>query len=82
MKLCLLLLVTLFLYCGKQEPTKLQKYDWQPSNTTNLQIVVVDSCEYLFWGQELTHKGNCKFCKERMKKNFTKTLEDFCQKMK
>ncbi len=36
-------------------------------------IKEVDSCEYLYgeWGNAtvLTHKGNCKFCTERSKKN-------------
>jgi hypothetical protein len=37
-------------------------------------IIVIDSCEYIYaWfgggygGGSLTHKGNCKFCKERLK---------------
>ena len=29
---------------------------------------VIDSCEYITWGQGLAHKGNCKFCAERRKK--------------
>ena len=36
-------------------------------------IIVLDSCEYIYaWfgggygGGTLTHKGNCKFCKERL----------------
>lgn len=36
-------------------------------------IIVIDSCEYLMKNKEysgaysFTHKGNCKFCKEREK---------------
>lgn len=27
----------------------------------NLEIVTIDSCEYIYWsGKYLTHKGNCK----------------------
>lgn len=36
-------------------------------------VVVIDSCEYLITqyynaNAALTHKGNCKYCKERSKK--------------
>jgi len=38
----------------------------------NIEIVVIDSCEYLYvsngnasWG---SHKGNCKFCLQRLAK--------------
>ena len=37
----------------------------------HLRIEIIDSCEYLENGSEgsncysLTHKGNCKFCRER-----------------
>lgn len=35
-------------------------------------ISVIDSCEYIRysngWGPEYTHKGNCKFCQERRKR--------------
>lgn len=34
-----------------------------------LEVVTIDSCEYLYgrWASAsvLTHKGNCKFCKQR-----------------
>ena len=42
--------------------------------TSPLQLVEIDSCEYFFgeWGSNsttvLTHKGNCKFCKQRKPK--------------
>ena len=39
---------------------------------TNLRVVVIDSCEYLigrFRGYGyLSHKGNCKYCAERRKR--------------
>ena len=28
-------------------------------------VIVIDSCEYLLGTDVLTHKGNCRFCKER-----------------
>lgn len=30
--------------------------------------IMIDSCEYIVWNQGLAHKGNCKFCAERRKK--------------
>lgn len=35
---------------------------------SNPQISIIDSCEYVNWGYGLAHKGNCKFCAERRKK--------------
>ena len=41
-------------------------------NHKDLDIRIVDSCEYLLgqwgYGTVLTHKGNCKYCIERNKK--------------
>lgn len=41
-------------------------------NGCNLEIYVIDSCEYIgnvqnAYSDKLTHKGNCKFCKLRNK---------------
>ena len=46
------------------------------SNAVNLRVVVIDSCEYLIgnsaFGYQgygyMTHKGNCKYCAERRKR--------------
>ena len=29
-------------------------------------IIIIDSCEYIKRGQSLTHKGNCKYCEDRI----------------
>jgi len=44
---------------------------------TNYEIIVIDSCEYILYQstynyKEITHKGNCKFCAERRKKEILK----------
>lgn len=39
-------------------------------------VIVIDSCEYISWGYGLTHKGNCKFCEERRRKEYEAFLED------
>ena len=31
-------------------------------------LIVIDSCEYIASDYSLAHKGNCKFCAERRKK--------------
>lgn len=42
-------------------------------------LSLIDSCEYISWGNGFTHKGNCKFCAERRKqelKELVKQLKD------
>ncbi len=31
-------------------------------------IEVIDSCEYVVWNCGMAHKGNCKFCAARLKR--------------
>lgn len=51
----------------------------RPGNATyysdNPRVDVIDSCEYVLWGHGLAHKGNCKFCKERRKKEFYEMVD-------
>lgn len=46
------------------------------------EVIIIDSCEYLrgyrTLQNRLAHKGNCKFCEERRKKE----LEDLVYKLK
>jgi hypothetical protein len=42
----------------------------------DLQIVEFDECEYLVGFRLLTHKGNCKYCAERSKKEEQLTIID------
>lgn len=71
-KVVILILVSSFLYSCTEPNTKQTSTDLVVSyGNAPLKIVEVDGCEYLFgeWGNAtvLTHKGNCKFCKERNK---------------
>lgn len=34
----------------------------------NFSTIIIDSCEYVIGYHLLAHKGNCKFCAERRKK--------------
>lgn len=54
----------------KVEATQINAYE---VSIEGVQILTIDSCEYVWckngYGAGLTHKGNCKFCAERIKKN-------------
>lgn len=41
-------------------------------------VVTIDSCEYIAYGENIIHKCNCKFCKEREIKetSFSSTIEN------
>ena len=36
--------------------------------------IVLDSCEYISWNSRMAHKGNCRFCKERRRKELEELL--------
>ena len=44
--------------------------------TSKCQVVIIDSCEYLRWDYGLSHKGNCKYCAERRRKEYEALMED------
>ena len=41
------------------------------SNNCTWEVVTIDSCEYIFkyckYGSLFSHKGNCRYCQERMR---------------
>ncbi len=43
------------------------------ADLTDMKVVVIDSCEYIqyhtYYHESITHKGNCKFCAERLKRS-------------
>ena len=70
----------------KEEKKKKEEYD---KNWQGFHVIVVDSCEYIekirvyhrdmdnrriVAYAELAHKGNCRFCEERRKKNEKDTV--------
>ena len=75
--LSVLLVAVIFCGCNNpQETNRSERFDNQKFTNyvaygKNIQIVEVDSCEYLysynFNATWMTHKGNCKFCNERSK---------------
>jgi len=67
------LLLIFFIFFGCEEVnTNKKNSGFVISTGAELQLVEIDSCEYLFgeWSDAsvLTHKGNCKFCEERKPK--------------
>ena len=66
-KILILLLATMC-SCGQEKQTIEKTY---PMGYGDLKLINIDSCEYLYgeWGSAtvLTHKGNCKYCTQRIK---------------
>jgi hypothetical protein len=71
-----LLVAVIFCGCGSDNPK--QQEEQKPLNqiqsieTGYVQVVQIDSCEYVIWNYGyaggIVHKQNCKFCVERSKK--------------
>ena len=66
-KLILLALTFVICGCDEKEPQILK------DNIVNIhgwdcKVIEIDSCEYIQGGYMLSHKGNCKYCAERRKK--------------
>ncbi len=68
MKKLILLLALAFVMCGCVSKNQDGSIKLNTSKVTNPQVVIIDSCEYIQWSYGLAHKGNCKFCAERRKK--------------
>lgn len=41
---------------------------------------IIDSCEYIVAPYRLSHKGNCKFCKERHRKELIEVVTEIVNK--
>ena len=73
MKKVLLILAVLALYsCEEESKVNVDKEKTTyiiKENHTPAEIVIIDSCEYLYFSEGhakvLTHKGNCKHCKKQ-----------------
>ena len=64
-----IMLTVVFSGCIKSE------YD---VNSKGVQVIVIDSCEYIHVNDinGITHKGNCKYCAERRRKENETLLEN------
>lgn len=63
-KLILALTAIIMVGCDYQNPDG----SYNTSNNLYLETIVIDSCEYVKGYCMLAHKGNCKYCQERIKK--------------
>lgn len=67
MKKIILLVLTALMMVGCDKlpnKTRQEKIDEMYAEKT----FIVDSCEYILFWKSSTHKGNCRFCKERRTK--------------
>lgn len=52
------------------------------SSAIDMKTFAIDSCEYISAYNRLAHKGNCKYCRERRKKEleeFTDSIKNFIE---
>ena len=59
--------ITLIIFSFKSKETPEANTITDTVKVYNVQYLVIDSCEYIR-ADGITHKGNCKFCKERNNK--------------
>ncbi len=68
-KLILLILISISIMSCSNSMTDHSKVYNQELELDNAKIVIFDSCEYIqfhvYAYNSITHKGNCKFCKQR-----------------
>ena len=76
-KLLIALSVILFTLagCGTEDKSTILLVEGNV-DTAKAHTVIIDSCEYIKWSYGLTHKGNCKFCEERRRKEYEAFLEN------
>jgi len=54
---------------------------YRERSINNPYLETIDSCEYIIWhNNKMTHKGNCRFCKERRQKELKELVEQLKKK--
>lgn len=53
---------------------------YDTSKSLYLETIVIDSCEYIDGYYKLAHKGNCRFCTERRKKELNELIKQLKDK--
>ena len=72
-KLFLLVLTAIMMVgCDYQNPDG----SYNTSKSLYFETIVIDSCEYVEGYYRLAHKGNCRFCQERMRKMIKEVNND------
>lgn len=81
MKKLLLLMFTTIIIVGCETESNYKVTKSPKVNEVGLSVIEYDSCEYVKGGggignsSYLAHKGNCKYCKERRKKEFYEMID-------
>lgn len=72
-----MLAVLLMFSCTERNPDGSVKLNKPKSDRAlgNPTLIVVDSCEYIIWGQGVAHKGDCKYCTERRRKELYEVID-------
>lgn len=65
MRILLLCIVLLYSCSERGSLDKPREIKLDPEGS--YEIVIIDSCEYISGSHRLTHKGNCKYCKARLR---------------
>jgi len=91
MKKIILLALTSLMMVGCEENNE-RKYKYYKSESSNTVCVIIDHCEYIV-NYEIyafaytsnhyvtyTHKGNCRFCKERRKRELRELIKELKEK--
>jgi hypothetical protein len=81
MKKIILLVLTILMMVGCSKV----KYTKHQTTTQDIGVFEYDSCEYITIYSGVSHKGNCKFCKERDSikwEKYKKELEELAIKLK
>lgn len=70
MKKLIQLLALAFVMCGCVQKEEDGSLKLNTGLLNESHVVIIDSCEYISYngGYGLAHKGNCKYCAERRKK--------------
>ena len=78
MKKIVLVALTALLLAGCAERDK--SYDnYMP---VGYHVVVINGCEYIEETYGLAHKGNCKYCEQRRKKEQEELIQKLCEQQR
>lgn len=74
----ILLALTTLMVVGCDE--RKQDGSFDTSRSINYETIVIDSCEYIRGYHRLAHKGKCRFCAERRRKELKEIVEQLKEK--
>jgi len=72
MKKILIFILGVILMCGCAE----RGHSYDDKMPFPYRVIVIDSCEYIKGIDEITHKGNCKYCAARRKAEMEEVMNN------